>query len=68
MSSERIIEITDTNATINDLIEKGKVKIILLDGVKHENKSIELPEHGDTVVHTQKRKGYKVKFIEEYLI
>ncbi|MEX3625787.1 XtrA/YqaO family protein [Viridibacillus arvi] len=68
MSSERIRELTDTSTTINDLIEKGKVKIILLDGVKHSNKSIELPEHGDTIVHTQKSKGHKVKFNEEYLI
>lgn len=68
MDTKRIRDIKDTNKTLDDLIEPGKVKIILLDGVKHTNKSIDLPEHGDTIVHTQKSKGHKVRFNEEYLI
>ena len=49
-------------------IEEGKVKALILDGVKHQVHLVTLPEHGDTVIHTHNGKGTKVKFVDEHLI
>ena len=49
-------------------IEKGVIKVIILDGVKVNGYSAVCPTHGDTVIHTHNGKGSKIKFNDEFQI
>lgn len=67
MSNTRIIDISERASEFSDF-ETGKVKIIVLDGVKGKATAIEMPKHGNTLIETRKGLGHKVRFEDEHLL
>ena len=67
MTSERITDISERATEFNDL-ETGKMKIIVLDGMKGKATVIEMPKHGNTLIETRRGLGHKVRFEDEFLL
>lgn len=40
--------------TLDSQLEDGKIRVIIVDGIKHEAWITEAPEHGKTLVETRK--------------
>lgn len=49
-------------------LKEGQLIAVVLDGVKGTGHFIQLPEHGDTIIHTHNGKSDKVRFDESYKI
>ncbi|UOQ43371.1 XtrA/YqaO family protein [Halobacillus salinarum] len=55
---------TDKLSIPEQAIEKGKVKVIVLDGVQGKAKVTEAVEHGSTIIETAKGKTAKIRYEE----
>ncbi|WP_272914952.1 XtrA/YqaO family protein [Sediminibacillus terrae] len=62
-SKELNVEV-ETMSIAPQQIERGRVKIIILDGVQGRAKVTEAVEHGSTIIETAKGKTTKIKFEE----
>lgn len=65
---KRVHELQMTHLTVDELIETGKVKLVVLDGVKGTVTLCEAAEHGETVVETINGKTKRIHFRESELI
>nr|WP_267930411.1 XtrA/YqaO family protein [Cytobacillus spongiae] len=63
---ELAININDMS--INQKLESGKIKVIVLDGVKGTATICEAAEHGETVIETINGKTKRISFRESELI
>jgi hypothetical protein len=55
------------NLSVTQKMERGKVLIVILDGVQGKAKMTEAVEHGSTIIETAKGKVAKIKYDEREL-
>lgn len=68
MKRVRELEIDIEDMSVKQRLEEGKVKIIVLDGVKGTATLCEAATHGETIVETINGKTKRIHFRESELI
>jgi hypothetical protein len=63
----REIHLDPQDMSVNQKLEKGKIKIIVLDGCKESASVFEAVRHGETVIETVNGKAKRIHFRESEL-
>lgn len=64
MKRSRELEIDIEDMSINQKIEPGKVKIVILDGHQGKAKICEAVHHGQTIIETVKGNAVRIRYEE----